>query len=294
VAATGPWHPRGPEVLADLLAPGTAGDRTAGDRTGGRAPGRYWLQTVPAIAQDVLEAVRRGTLDRPARVVLAGAVVPEALESGWRALGVPVTTYYGAAELSFVAARSTAELRDVPEGLAGERAAGLRPFPGVAVDLRDGELWARSPYTALGYLGEPGPGSWRDGWVSVHDRATLTAEGGLHVLGRGDAAILVGGTTVLAADVESELGAVAGVAEIVCLAEPDARLGQRVVAVVRPAGHDRHLVSSLREAARQRLAPAARPSRYVLRDRLPRTPGGKVARADLAHEISRDVVRDAG
>ncbi len=39
----------------------------------------------------------------------------------------------------------------------GAHADDLRPFPGVEVDVRAGEIWVRSPYLCDGYDGPPGP-----------------------------------------------------------------------------------------------------------------------------------------
>ena len=73
------------------------------------------------------------------------------------ARGVVVTEYYGAAELSFVA--------------AARHPGPLRPFPGAEVQLRDGEIWVRSPYLATGYgSGVTGPlRRDRDGFATVGD-----------------------------------------------------------------------------------------------------------------------------
>ena len=68
--------------------------------------------------------------------------------------------YYGAAELSFVAWR--------------DRSGPLRAFPGVETDLRDGLLWARSPYLAKGYLSARADRPLRrdsHGWATVGDLA---------------------------------------------------------------------------------------------------------------------------
>ena len=88
--------------------------------------------------------------------VCAGDALPEPLAARATARGLRVIAYYGAAELSFVAAA------------AGARP--LRPFPGVEVDVRDGEVWVRSPYVCTDVVG--GPPLLRDGhgFATVGDR----------------------------------------------------------------------------------------------------------------------------
>lgn len=186
-----------------------------------------------------------------------------ATDVGWR-----VVEYYGAAELSFVAWRED----DGP----------LRPFPGVRVRVRDGVLWASSPYLAEGYLDDaPGP-LRRDGeWATVGDLAR-EVEGGLELLGRGDAAVVTGGHTVVAEEVEAVLLAVPGVNGAVVVGVPDSRLGEVVAAVVAVEGASRQdLATGVR-----RLPPAARPRRWYTVDAVPTTPAGKPDRSEV-----RDAVR---
>ncbi len=233
-------------------------------------PGVTVLHAVPTVLADLLDAVASGPPLR--RAVVAGACGAPALRRRAAAHGLPVVEYYGAAELSFVAVD--------PDG------GGLRPFPGVEIQVRDGAIWARSPYLCTGYLDGTGPlRADLDGWAGVGDRGELRPDGTLAVSGRGDDGFSVGGQVVVASDVEQVLGAVTGVAELVCVAEPHARLGERVVAVVRPQpGTDP--VPALRDLARRRLPSAARPVRYVVVAELPRTAGGKVARAVLRERVT--------
>jgi long-chain acyl-CoA synthetase len=237
------------------------------------------VQCVPAVLWDVLDARASGQLPSLRRAIVAGAALSGELRRRAAALGLELVEYYGAAELSFVAAD--------PDGR------GLRPFPGAELSIRDGVIWVRSPYLARGYL-DPGDGGplRRDaaGWASVGDRGELSPDGVLTVRGRGDDTASVAGHTVILDDVERALAGVQGVAEVVCVAVPDRRFGQRIHGAVRPVAGTTpsDVVNRLRAAARERLQPAARPARYVLREELPRTPGGKVARSVLAAELAGD------
>jgi long-chain acyl-CoA synthetase len=230
------------------------------------------VQCVPPVFEDVVTAVERGDLPRLRLAVVAGAALPVSLRGRAHRAGLDVVEYYGAAELSFVAMGR----------------AGLRPFPGVDVVSRDGVLWCRSEYVAARCLGPAGAFRREEwGWASVGDRGHVGPDGVVTVLGR-DAALLVGGSVVLAGDVEQVLGAVPGVRDVVCLAGSDPRLGERVVLVVEPLAPGRaapEVVADLRSAARAGLPLPARPVRYVVRQGLPRTPGGKVARAELARPL---------
>ena len=203
---------------------------------------------------------------RPGLVVVAGARLSDRVSAAAAAAGVAVVEYYGAAELSFVAARRA------PEALTA--------YPGVEIELRNGELWARSPYLASGYLGEPGP-MRRDarGFATVGDRAEQV-DGALRIAGRGDSAITTGGETVIAEDIEAILGEAPGVAGVVVVGLPHPRLGEVVAAVVELDGP----VESLKQFARDTLGAAARPRLWYLAP-IPRTGVGKPARGQVIEEL---------
>jgi long-chain acyl-CoA synthetase len=208
----------------------------------------------------------------PHTVIVAGAAMSPALRSRAMRRGIRLTEYYGAAELSFV--------------LAG-RGDGLHPFPGVEVSLRPSaagrELWARSPYLALGVLGGGMLRRDDDGFVTVGDLAELRSDGSLLVLGRGDAAITTAGTTVLSEQVEARVAALPGVVAAAVIGEPHELLGERVVAIVELAAAVD--LADVVAAARSELAPAELPRRWFLRP-VPRTDSGKIAHGVLRAELA--------
>jgi acyl-CoA synthetase (AMP-forming)/AMP-acid ligase II len=279
------WAPGGPSSTLTLFAvwqamacglPVVAGGRWRGVVAAGSAVRRATaVQCVPAVLADIVAAREAGLLPLLRVAVVAGAALPPALRRRAEAIGLAVVEYYGAAELSFVAVDTDGT--------------GLRPFPGVELDVRtDGAVWVRSPYLARGYLDPTSPGPLRRtaaGWSSVGDRGSLTAGGALVLRGRRSDSVSVGGHVVLVGDVETVLSDVDGVAEVVCLAEPHARLGERVVVAVRPVNGADPL-PAMRLAARTHLPPAARPVRYLVLTEFPRTSSGKIARATLRGQVT--------
>ena len=210
-----------------------------------------------------------GEVDLAGRtVVVAGDRLSPALHDRAGRAGIDVHHYYGAAELSFVA--------------WGRHADDLRAFPEVEVDVRDGEIWVRSPYLCTGYAGAPGP-LRRDpsGHATVGDRGRLQGDR-LVVDGR-SGAVTTGGATVQVADVERELRETAR-GDVFVVALPHGRLGAVVAAVLTDAGDHPALVA----AARERLDPAAQPRVWHLCERLPLTPAGKVDRDALVRLVSGD------
>jgi acyl-coenzyme A synthetase/AMP-(fatty) acid ligase len=199
-------------------------------------------------------------------VVVAGDRLSSTLQARAAEAGSRVHHYYGAAELSFVA--------------WGSHADDLSAFPGVEVEVRDGEVWVRSPYLCSGYDGPAGAMRRDDrGFATVGDRGRLT-EGRLVVLGRPDA-VTTGAETVVVAEVEGVLRATAR-GEVVVVGVPHPSLGA-VLAVVLTRADD---FASIQATARTRLTGAHRPRLWFNMTVLPTTAAGKVDRDALVSAVS--------
>ncbi|WP_157944056.1 AMP-binding protein [Blastococcus atacamensis] len=216
----------------------------------------------------LLGLLRDGVDLRSRTVVVAGDRLRPALAAQARAAGARVAHYYGAAELSFVA--------------WGTDEADLRPFPDVAVEIRDGQVWARSPFLSRGYAGgEEGPFTLAgDGFATVGDRGRL-AGGVLTVTGRGIEAVVTGGVTVHVDDVEEALRR-STASEVVVVGVPHPRFGALVTAVLA----DPAALAAARRAARTELPPGQRPRRWFVLPRFPVTGAGKVDRAAVADLVA--------
>ncbi|MEF3405327.1 AMP-binding enzyme [Agromyces sp. CCNWLW203] len=257
IAVTGPLHVSMHlyAALHTLWLGASVGDRLSGATT---------VHATPTRLARLLEAA-----DPPLTAIVAGAAMSDSLRERAAARGIRLTEYYGAAELSFVA---------VGDGGA------LAPFPGVDVELRPsgaagggavGELWARSPYLALGAVGGGMLRRSDDGFATVGDLAEPIGSGTFRVVGRGDSAITTAGATVLAEDLEARLAASPGIASAVVLGEPHELLGERIVTVVELDGTMD--AAAVVAAARQRLPAAERPRRWFV-STIPMTDSGKPAR----------------
>jgi acyl-coenzyme A synthetase/AMP-(fatty) acid ligase len=154
------------------------------------------------------------------------------------------------------------------------------------VDLRvqDGELVLADPATDptffLHYIDEGAPGgAWRTG-----DRVHQDEEGFLYFEGRSDDVIISAGYRIGPFEVESALVAHPAVAEAAVIAAPDEERGSvvRAVVVLR-AGYapSDDLVRELQEHTRNETAPYKYPRIVDFADELPKTPSGKVKRAQL-------------
>ncbi len=200
---------------------------------------------------------RRAEERRPgARVVVAGGPLAGGAHDRARGHGLDVCSYYGAAELSFVA--------------AGAHEDDLRAFPGVDIRITDGEIHVASPYLAEGL----GP------WATVGDRGRLDGDR-LVVLGRPGTATTAGATVALA-DIEAWLRAHAR-GEVVVLALPHAGLGEIVAAVCTDSAD----AAGLRATARRILPPTHQPRRWHTMSALPLTAAGKIDRLRLTELLER-------
>lgn len=212
---------------------------------------------------------RGGDLHDGAAVVVAGDALPPRLRDAALGRGLRVAHYYGASELSFVACARAEEP--------------LRPFPGVAVEERAGELWVRSPYLCTGYAGTDGPlrrPLRRDaqGWATVGDLGRYDGNA-VTVLGR-PGHVVTGGATVSLAEVQAVLAAVATGDVAVC-GLPHPSLGSVLaVALTEPA--DRRV---LEQHARTQLPPTHRPRVWHVVDRLPVGAHGELDRAELVQQL---------
>lgn len=222
--------------------------------------------TAAHLTPAMLAALLERDLGALRTVVCAGATLPDSVRRLAQDRALTVVDYYGAAELSFVAMR------------VGTR---LEPFPEVEVDLRDGAVWARSPWLAQGYApGQTGPLQRDgDGFATVGDRGAWDADTGLVVLGRGDDVVTTGGVTVLCADVEAAVLSLPGVRAVAVAGTPHHALGEVVEAVVVGTG-DLDL-AALPDRTSSLVERSHLPRRWHHWDALPLTEAGKLDRAEV-------------
>lgn len=113
-------------------------------------------------------------------------------------------------------------------------------------------------------------------WSLPGDMATIDADGTVHLLGRGSLCINTGGEKVYPEEVEAVLKTHAGVADAVVVGAPDARFGQRVVAIIAPrAPGGAPDLASVQRHCRAHLAGYKVPRAVHVVDEVARTAAGK-------------------
>jgi 2-furoate---CoA ligase len=124
----------------------------------------------------------------------------------------------------------------------------------------------------------------RDGWYHTGDVGRIDEDGDLWVVGRVDDMIISGGENIHPIEVEDVLSRAPGVQEVVVIAAPDDRWGQRVVACVVA---DEGVTAEALDAyclESDRLARFKRPREYRFVPELPKSPSGKILRRMLRDE----------
>ena len=161
-----------------------------------------------------------------------------------------------------------------------------------------GELEARGPCVASGYLGVDAPEKFDDGWLRTGDIASIDERGYIRISDRAKDVIKSGGEWISSVDLEKELIAHPDVVEAAVIARPDERWTERPLAcVVRREGSD-CTAGELREHLRGRVAKWWLPEEFAFIEEVPKTGTGKydkkVLRQRLAEGELPDVERVEG
>ena len=210
-----------------------------------------------------------------------------------RASGQRVVERYGMTEtLMICAIRADGERRAGTVGYA-LRQIELRLIDddGSTIEVSDGttvgEVLVRGPSLFLEYLNRPDATgeAFVDGWFRTGDVAVREANGCIRLIGRKSVDLIKsGGFKIGAGEIEAALLEHPGVREVAVTGEPDADLGERVVAWVVPASAEPPAADELSDHVARLLTPHKRPRavRYV--DALPRNELGKVMKTALQNE----------
>ncbi len=163
------------------------------------------------------------------------------------------------------------------------------PVVDLALDDADeatgaGELLVRGPNVVEGYWNKPRETAetFVDGWLHTGDVARIDEDGLLYIVDRKKDMINRGGENVYSIEVENVLAAAPGVAEAAVVAVPDEMMGEKVGAVIVPAGAGALDTDAVIAYCREHLADFKVPQYVsVSAQPLPRNPGGKLLKAQL-------------
>ncbi|RBP65081.1 acyl-CoA synthetase (AMP-forming)/AMP-acid ligase II [Brevibacterium sanguinis] len=240
---------------------------------------------VPAVVRALADAARR----EPARfsgldlVVTGGANLPGSIRDrlGEVLPHTRLISYYGAAEIGFIG-----------DSRAGD-GTWITVYDTIDVEIRDedgrpvadgelGTLWVRAAACSYGYLSATTDATLRgpDGWATVHDQGRIE-DGMLQLAGRAGDIAVTGGHKVSLPEVERAFDGWERLGEVCAVSLDDPRLGSVIALAVEEDVVKEDVLSH----ARAHLAPQFVPRRVYRLDRLPRTVGGKIRRAETVELI---------
>jgi acyl-CoA synthetase (AMP-forming)/AMP-acid ligase II len=125
------------------------------------------------------------------------------------------------------------------------------------------------------------------GWFLTGDIGRLDVDGFLAITDRKKDIIIRGGENVSSREVEELLLTVSGIREAAAVGVPDARLGERICAVVTLDGSAEISVESIDAAFRAiGVARQKTPELLIVVEEFPRTPSGKVQKAELRRALT--------
>ncbi len=221
---------------------------------------------------------------------LGGASVSPELIARAEQLGIAATRGYGCTEHPSVSLGRPDDDLPPRAGTDGRICTGVQVkivddegnpcSPGVA-----GEIVTRGPDMFSGYLDAAmNAEAFHRGWYRTGDIGVLDDRGYLSVRERKKDIIIRSGLNVSAAEVENVLSDMPAIAEIALVAAPNARTGEHGCAFIRPVpGHEPPDLPAV-----QRLLGEAGMAKYkwpeeirIHRGDLPRTPAGKISKAEL-------------
>jgi fatty-acyl-CoA synthase len=257
---------------------------------------------VPTIWMSLLQALesapQRWKLAPGMRMMVGGAAAPEAMIRAFDRFGLRVIHGWGMTETSPVGTvnylkrelgtlsqdeeYSVRARQGMPLPFFEARAMGPEgeaPRDGVSM----GELQVRGPWVASGYHDlDDESGKWTDdGWFCTGDIATIDPAGYVKITDRLKDLVKSGGEWISSLELENALMSHPAVAEAAVIAIPDAKWGERPLAIIVCKSGRAASEAELRAHLAPRFASFWLPDRYVFVNEMPRTATGKILKVAL-------------
>lgn len=231
-----------------------------------------------------------------------GAPVPATLLQTYHARHIPVSQSYGLTESTSAATFLETEHAFRKLGSCGR--AGLTmdmqlmDGDGRVIDqpFVRGEICLRGPSMALGYWNRPAETAesfGRDGWFHTGDGAYFDDQGFYYMCDRIKDMIISGGENIYPAEVENVLCAHPAIADVAIIGRPDARWGERVIAIAALKPGASLSLEELTDFAQTQLARYKLPRELHLVAAVPRTAAGKIVKTVLRRRFVADAPLDA-
>jgi len=253
----------------------------------------YRVAVVPTMMRSLILELAPARLEAEGRTLAGVAALRQVLIGGetlGQGLGATLRGLFAPAQLIDIyglTETSTCDFFLMPAD--AERYAGCigRPSPGVRYRIvaesgtpvapgEIGELQIAGPYLMSGYLDEPSLQPMRHGWLATGDLARERNAGVVAIAGRKKELIYRGGNKIAPQEIEFACSAHPKVAAALAVGRPDARLGERIHALIVPREHDLS-PAELRSFLRERLEKWKQPDVLYFASELP---AGRTGKAD--------------
>lgn len=264
-----------------------------------------WTLSATTFALDMIEAQKREPRSQQTFRAFAcgGAAIPAPLaESMHKLFGTSLVSLWGCSETGIASIHQL-----------GAEVTTLGASDGFRVPWQDvrivdeqrqcveigatGSLQVRGPSVFPGYFKQPeltAAAFTSDGWFDTGDLGRITDDGGIRIEGRTKDIIIRGGQNISAVEIENALFSHENVQEAAVVAYPDERLGERVCAVIVPAGQTPTLDDIVRHLEKVGMSKQFWPQKLVVAQSLPRTPSGKIKKFVLTDQLAQGGTVGAG
>ncbi len=218
-----------------------------------RDEGVTFSHCVPTLLQMLLIHPESATTDlSKLKMVIGGSALSQGLCRMALERGIDVFTGYGMSETAPIQSVMHLSSAEVAQDLDSQTALRVRsgqPFMLCDVRIVDpemkpqphdgqaqGEVVFRSPWLTQGYLKEPenSKALWRGGYLHSGDIGTIDAAGRLQIRDRLKDVIKTGGEWISSLALEDLISKMPGVSEVAVIGVPDAKWGERPLALVVP------------------------------------------------------------
>jgi fatty-acyl-CoA synthase len=175
-----------------------------------------------------------------------------------------------------------------------------RALSHVRIEIRDGngerlpagqpgEICLRGPKITLGYWCDEQrtKESFFEDWFRSGDMGYLDEDGFLYLVDRKKDMIISGGENIASSEVERILYQLKDIEEAAIIGLPDAKWGERVVAVAVLREGSTLTLEALREFCKGKIAGFKMPRQLIVMEALPRNPSGKVLKRVLRDELAK-------
>lgn len=152
----------------------------------------------------------------------------------------------------------------------------------------EGEIVLKTPSLFLGYINQPEmyqQSITPDGYFRTGDIGIIDGDGYLRITGRSKDIIIRGGVNLSPVEIEAALAGHPGIARIAVVGQPDDRMGERICAVIQPAGTPPGLDELLVWLADRNVPRRLWPESVRIVDSMPETPAGKIRKNLLRQDL---------